>query len=80
MANVTTANNEKFLINIPAELRSPQQWVQYYLKKDNKRPEKKPSKVPTVQWGTPEVRTANLRSLDCLLQQRAGTKHDGFQR
>jgi len=30
--------------------------------------------------GTPETRTANLRSLDCLLQQRAGTKHDGFQR
>jgi AAA domain len=50
------------------------------LKKDAKHPVKKPSKVPTAQWGSPEARAANLRSLDCLLQQRASTKHDGFQR
>jgi AAA domain len=33
-----------------------------------------------VKWGSPEDRKANLRSLDCLLTNRADTKHDGFQR
>jgi AAA domain len=74
-----TANSE-FLSRIPAELRNPPLWLQYYLKQDATRPEKKPRKQPIVKWGTAEDRKANLRSLDYLLAERAGTKHDGFQR
>jgi hypothetical protein len=68
------------LENIPAELRQAAQWLQYYLKTDPKRPDKKPGKQPIVKWGTPEDRKTNLRSLDYLLEKRAGTRHHGFQR
>jgi hypothetical protein len=72
-------NSEPILINMPPELRTPALWVQYYLKVDPKHPDKKPSKVPTVKWGTSELRAANLRPLDKLLErpQRPG---GGFQR
>jgi hypothetical protein len=56
--------------NIPAELRQPALWLPYYLKSDPKRPDKKPGKCPTVKYGTPEDRKANLRGLDHLLENR----------
>jgi hypothetical protein len=68
------------LSNIPAELRTPPLWLQYYLKPDPKKPDKKPRKQPIVKWGAREDREANLRSLDYLLKERSSTKHDGFQR
>jgi len=74
-----TTNLEQ-LKNIPAELRTPPLWLQYYLKPDPKKPDKKPGKCPCVKWSTPEYRAAYLRPLDYLLQNRASTKHDGFQR
>jgi hypothetical protein len=64
------------LKNIPAELRTPPLWCQYYLKSDPKHPTKKSKKQPVVAWSN----TANLRPLDYLLAERASTKHDGFQR
>lgn len=72
--------NLEHLKNIPNELRKPPLWLQYYLKTDPKKPDKKPGKCPCLKWSTPEYRAANLRPLDYLLQNRAGTKHDGFQR
>jgi AAA domain-containing protein len=65
------------LSNIPAELREPAVWLQYYLKPDPKHPDKKPSKCPTVKYSTPELRAANLRPLDKLLTR---PKQAGFQR
>ena len=76
MAATTSSDS---LTNIPEELRAPAQWLQYYHKADPKKP-KKPSKVPVVKWATPELRAANLRSLDYLITNRASTKHEGFQR
>ncbi|MFB3917246.1 MAG: AAA family ATPase [Terriglobales bacterium] len=64
--------------NIPAELRQPPLWLRYYLKPDPKRPDKKPGKVPTVQWSTPELRKANLRPLDRVLENRRPA--EGVQR
>jgi AAA domain len=58
------------LDNIPTELRTPAKWLQYYLRKDSKHPDKKPRKCPVMKWGTPEERIANLRSLDYLLKER----------
>src|SRR5208337_3083531 len=72
--------NLEQLKNIPNELRTPPLWLQYYLKTDPKKPDKKPGKCPCVKWGTPALRKANLKPLDHLLQNRASTKHDGFQR
>lgn len=72
--------NLEHLKNIPAELRTPPLWLQYYLKTDPKKPDKKPGKCPCVKWSTPDYRKANLRSLDDLLEKRSSTKHDGFQR
>ncbi len=62
--------------NIPAELRTPPLWCQYYLKSDPEHPDKKPKKQPVVAWSN----RTNLRPLDYLLQNRESTKHDGFQR
>jgi hypothetical protein len=67
----------ELLRNIPAELREPARWLQYYLKPDPKHPDKKPSKCPTVKYSTPELRAANLRPLDKLLTR---PKQAGFQR
>jgi hypothetical protein len=75
---MTTANTE-LLSNIPPELRTPPLWLQYYLAKDPKKPDKKPGKHPCVKYSTSEYREANLRSLDKLLE-RTTVKHDGFQR
>jgi hypothetical protein len=69
--------NSELLADIPPELREPARWLQYYLKTDPKHPEKKPSKCPTVKYGTPVDREANLRSLDKLLTR---PKQAGFQR
>lgn len=69
--------NLEHLKNIPAELREPSCWLQYYLKPDPKHPDKKPSKCPTVKYSTPELRAANLRPLDKLLIR---PKQAGFQR
>ncbi len=63
------------LENIPAEVRTQPLWCQYYLKPD-KNPNKKPSPQPTITWSKRE----NFRPLDYLIQNRASTKHDGFQR
>jgi hypothetical protein len=70
----------EFLSNIPPELRTPPLWLQYYLKTDPERPDKKPKKQPIVKWGTPVDRAANLKPLDYLLEKRKSTKHDGVQR
>jgi hypothetical protein len=67
----------ELLANIPSELRAPPRWLQYYSKTDAKHPEKKPGKCPCVKYGTPEDRTANLRSLDHLMER---PKQAGFQR
>lgn len=64
--------------HIPAELRTPQLWLQYYLSPDLKKPEKKPRKHPCVKYATPGDRAANLRSLDYLLENRPAQK--GVQR
>jgi len=73
-----TSNSQTELVyNIPAELRAPTLWLQYYLKSDPKHPDKKPGKCPCVKYGTPEDRTANLRSLDHLMKR---DKQAGFQR
>jgi hypothetical protein len=74
-----TTTNVELLSNIPSELRTPPLWLQYYLAKDPKKPDKKPGKHPCVKYSTPEYRKANLRSLDKLLE-RTTVKHDGFQR
>ncbi len=42
--------------NIPAELRQPALWLQYYLSPDPKKPDKKPRKHPEVKYATPEDR------------------------
>src|SRR5271165_3589344 len=65
----------ELLSNIPAELREPKRWLQYYEKRDEKHPEKKPGKCPTVKYATPEDREANLRSLDHLLARKLQRKH-----
>jgi hypothetical protein len=62
--------------NIPIELRSPAKWLQYYLKPDPKKPDKKPTKHPCVKYASEEHK-ANLRSLDHLLSR---PKQAGFQR
>ena len=67
----------ELLVNIPAELREPKLWLQYYLKPDPKKPDKKPGKCPCVKYATPEDREANLRSLDHLLTRKPQA---GFQR
>jgi putative DNA primase/helicase len=69
--------NFKLLANIPAELRTPPLWLQFYNVVDPKRPDKKPSPHPCVKFKTPELRSANLRSLDHLMGRKA---QDGFQR
>ena len=74
-----TTTNVELLSNIPSELRTPPLWLQYYLAKDPKKPDKKPGKHPCVKYSTPEYRKANLRSLDKLLE-RTTVRHDGFQR
>lgn len=79
MPSQPTASPHEVLGNIPPELRTPSLWLQYYLKPDPKRPEKKPTKHPCVKWSTPEYRVANLRSLDHLLT-RHKTPGGGFQR
>lgn len=66
--------------NIPAELRQPPLWLQYYLSPDPKKPDKKPRKHPCVKYATPEDRVANLRSLDYLLENRQLPKGGGHQR
>lgn len=66
--------------NIPGELRQPALWLQYYLSRDPKRPDKKPRKHPTVKYATPEDRTANLRTLDYLISNRQLAKGGGYQR
>ncbi len=68
-------NSTELLSNIPAEVRTQPLWCQYYLKPD-KDPKKKPSPQPTITWSD----HANFRPLDYLIQNRAGTKHNGFQR
>ena len=74
-----TAKEIELLAGIPAELRIPPQWLQYYLKSYSKK-DKKPGKCPCVKWGTPELRAENLRSLDHLLKERGSRDHAGFQR
>lgn len=64
--------------NIPTELRQPPLWLEYYLKPNPQKPDKKPTKHPCVKWSTPELRKANLRSLDHLLERNP--KAAGFQR
>lgn len=66
--------------NIPAELRQPPMWLQYYLSPDPKKPDKKPRKHPCVKYATAEDRAANLRSLDYLLENRQPAKGGGYQR
>lgn len=66
--------------SIPAELRWPAAWLQYYLSPDPKKLDKKPRKHPCVKYGTPEDRKANLRSLDHLLENRTMYKNGGVQR
>lgn len=66
--------------NIPAELRQPALWLQYYLSHDLKRPDKKPRKHPTVKYATPEDRSANLKALDYLIANRQLAKGGGYQR
>jgi hypothetical protein len=78
MPNKPTAKELELLGNIPDELRTPPQWVQYYLKAYSK--SKKPGKCPCLKWGTPELRKENLRSLDYLIKERADKDHAGFQR
>jgi hypothetical protein len=70
----------ELLKNIPEELRQPPFWLYYNDKPDPKKPNKKPRKLPQVKWGTPELRKANLRSLDYLLTERTENKFDGAQR
>jgi hypothetical protein len=72
-----TTNHSELLSNIPHELREPKRWLQYYLKTDAAKPDKKPGKCPCVKYGTPEDREANLRSLDHLMTR---PKQAGFQR
>jgi hypothetical protein len=65
---------------IPAELRQPALWLQYYLSPDPKKPDKKPRKHPEVKYATPEDRQANLKSLEYLIQNRRLAKNGGYQR
>jgi hypothetical protein len=67
--------------NIPKELREAPLWLQYYLSRDPKKPDKKPRKHPTVKYATPEDRAANLKALDYLVENRAAPKNGGgYQR
>jgi hypothetical protein len=66
--------------NIPAELREPALWLQYYPSLNPKHPDKKPRKHPEVKYGTPEERDANLRSLDYLIANRTLKTGGGYQR
>jgi hypothetical protein len=68
----------KLLENIPQELSLPKLWLGYYLAPNSNKPDKKPNKRPCVKWGTPELRVANLRSLDYLLTERE--LQAGYQR
>jgi hypothetical protein len=65
------------LANIPQELRAPALWLQYYLTRDPKKPDKKPTKHPCVKYRTAEDRASNLQTLDHLLTRRP---QEGFQR
>jgi len=76
--NVMAANPQ--YEQIPAELRQPNLWLQYYLSPDPKKPGKKPRKHPEVKYASPEDRKANLRSLDYLIQNRRLAKNGGYQR
>lgn len=76
--NVIAANPQ--YEQIPAELRQPALWLQYYLSPDPKKPDKKPRKHPEVKYGIPEERTANLRPLDYLIENRRLAKNGGYQR
>jgi hypothetical protein len=81
MTRMGTALLASHLENIPAELRTPKLWIPYELKIDS--PDKKPRKAPVMKWGTPELRAANCRSLDYLLEREAkksSSKTAGFQR
>lgn len=67
--------------NIPQFLRQPKLWLQYYLSPDPKKPDKKPRKHPCVKFANAENRTANLRSLDYLIENREAPKNGGgYQR
>src|ERR1700686_2179338 len=72
-----TNTNTELLSNNPTELRTPPLWLQYFLKSDPKKPDKKPGKAPCVKYGTPDLRAANLKSLDHLLGR---APQAGFQR
>jgi hypothetical protein len=61
--------HSEMLQNIPKELREPAAWLQYYLTTDPNKPDKKPTKHPTVKYRTTEDKKANLRSLDQLLKR-----------
>jgi hypothetical protein len=66
--------------NIPAELRQPALWLQYYLSPDPKKPNKKPRKHPEVAYATDEDKSRNLKSLDYLIENRRLRKGGGYQR
>src|SRR5271155_2364820 len=69
------------LSNIPTELRTPPLWVEYYLSRDEKKPNKKPRKHPVFKYATAEDRAANFKSLDYLINNRAEPRAGGgYQR
>jgi hypothetical protein len=67
------------LANIPAELRTPKLWLQSYLRKNAKHPDKKPRKCPVMTWATPADREKNCQTLDYILENRIPTD-SGVQR
>jgi primase-polymerase (primpol)-like protein len=70
--------NSEILANIPECLRTPPLWVRFDLKRDPKKPDRKPSPRPVMKWADPEDRKANLRSLDYLIENARPCA--GFQR
>ncbi|MFI5117191.1 MAG: hypothetical protein ACHP8B_10905 [Terriglobales bacterium] len=64
--------------NIPAALREPALWLQYYPSPG--KPGKKPRKHPEVKYATADDRAANLRSLDYLIKERKLRPGGGYQR
>jgi len=78
--------NSEILANIPECLRTRPLWVRFDLKRDPKKPDRKPSPRPVMKWADPEDRKANLRSLDYLIEnprpcagfQRFIDKDEGF--
>ena len=67
--------------NIPAELREPAKWLQYYLVPDPKKPNKKATKHPEIKFRTPQEKQENFRSLDYLIENRKFSKNGGgYQR